>query len=98
GIGNVFGVANAAHKNRRRFVVRWSLVGWKVLENLCRPSGTRSGIRLHPGLTSLCENASYAPLGLSHFPLAPRVSALGCILPPLRGWELRFTCHLWFGV
>src|SRR5437870_9303805 len=37
-------------------VVRRSLVGWKVLENLCRPSGTRSGIRLHPGLTSLCEN------------------------------------------
>ena len=63
-------------------------VGTTILSEICRD----------PGLTSLCENASYAPLELSHFALAPRASALGCILVPLRGWELRFACHLWFGV
>jgi len=52
----------------------------------------------YPALPSLCENASYAPLGLSHFPLAPRASALGCILAPLRGWnyDSLATCGLEF--
>src|SRR5205823_5790074 len=48
-------------------------------EKLCRLSGTPVSSWL-PRVASLCENASYAPLGLSHFPPAPRASALGCIL------------------
>jgi len=56
-------------------------------ERAYRPFGTRVLLLAYPALTSLLENASYAPLGLSHFPLAPRASALGCILAPLRGWD-----------
>jgi len=36
-------------------------------------------------LTRLCENSSFAPLGLVPFPLEPTAYAVGCILTPLRG-------------
>jgi len=55
-------------------------------------------LSLTDGLKSVRENASFGPSGLNHFPPLPRARALGCTLPPLRGYEMRFGCHLHFGV
>ena len=42
---------------------------------------------LSDAANGLCENSSFAPSGLAHFPLsAPRLAPVGCILSPLRGF------------
>jgi hypothetical protein len=43
------------------------------------------------------ENGSFAPSGLHQFPACTQAGALGCILAPLRGWELRFASGLCLG-
>jgi hypothetical protein len=43
------------------------------------PDGTPFCFLFAPG-TDECENSSFAPLGLGHFPLTPTAYAVGCIL------------------
>ncbi len=64
------------------------------LELECRPfRHSFSPIFLYPTLTSLCENTSFAPLGLSNFACAPTACAVGCILTPLRGCKSEPSYH-----
>ena len=50
-------------------------------------------LRVEQGFQCVRENSCVVPTGLGHFAFLPRTYVRGFVLPPLRGWILRFSAH-----